>query len=366
MLTPQERRAAGYEELPASLGDAVSVLEGSELVADALGEHVFDYFLRNKRRRMGCLPRQGHAPRAAHVAEPVKPGVPGDAGCEHGAMQVRTYHDPVAYRALVTPLLAADPVRHTVLLTALAALCRAPSDDAVLLGLHRGGELVGGGAADPRPTGCPARRVPGWAVGEFTAALTRLDPELPGFTGPVEVVDALVAASGRVVVESTPMRLFALQALVAPAGCGRHGAADGRGRRRTGRRPHGGVSPPRPVLRRTRWRRSRSGGAAARPSCCGSTAARWCRWRCPPHRWAGMSRVGPVHTPHEFRGNGVCGRRHCRRDEGRTRGRRAGRGAVHRPDQPGDQPAVPETGLRGGRRPPRGPIRKSALMLAHC
>jgi glutamine synthetase len=50
MLTPEERRAMGYRELPSSLGMALSEMEGSELVAEALGEHVFDYFLRNKRK----------------------------------------------------------------------------------------------------------------------------------------------------------------------------------------------------------------------------------------------------------------------------------------------------------------------------
>src|SRR5690349_11619439 len=48
-LTPEERRAMGYRELPNSLGNALEAMEGSELVAEALGEHVFDYFLRNKR-----------------------------------------------------------------------------------------------------------------------------------------------------------------------------------------------------------------------------------------------------------------------------------------------------------------------------
>ncbi|WP_019970007.1 glutamine synthetase family protein [Mycobacterium sp. 141] len=47
-LTPEERRAMGYRELPSSLGNALQVMESSELVAEALGEHVFDYFLRNK------------------------------------------------------------------------------------------------------------------------------------------------------------------------------------------------------------------------------------------------------------------------------------------------------------------------------
>ncbi|GAB87222.1 glutamine synthetase I [Gordonia rubripertincta NBRC 101908] len=47
-LTPAERRAMGYQELPGSLADALTKMENSELVAEALGEHVFDYFLRNK------------------------------------------------------------------------------------------------------------------------------------------------------------------------------------------------------------------------------------------------------------------------------------------------------------------------------
>ena len=47
-LTSAERRAMGYKELPGSLADALKEMENSELVAEALGEHVFDYFLRNK------------------------------------------------------------------------------------------------------------------------------------------------------------------------------------------------------------------------------------------------------------------------------------------------------------------------------
>jgi glutamine synthetase len=39
----------GYRELPTSLDSALRAMEASELVAEALGEHVFDFFLRNKR-----------------------------------------------------------------------------------------------------------------------------------------------------------------------------------------------------------------------------------------------------------------------------------------------------------------------------
>lgn len=49
-LTPEERRAMGYKELPGTLERALSEMENSELVAEALGEQVFDFFLRNKRQ----------------------------------------------------------------------------------------------------------------------------------------------------------------------------------------------------------------------------------------------------------------------------------------------------------------------------
>lgn len=48
-MTPEERAVEGIGALPQSLAEAVDVMERSELVAAALGEHVFDYFIRNKR-----------------------------------------------------------------------------------------------------------------------------------------------------------------------------------------------------------------------------------------------------------------------------------------------------------------------------
>jgi glutamine synthetase len=47
-MTEAERRAAGITSLPTSLDQALIAMEESELVAEALGEHVFSYFLRNK------------------------------------------------------------------------------------------------------------------------------------------------------------------------------------------------------------------------------------------------------------------------------------------------------------------------------
>ena len=47
-LTEAERKAMGMKPLPSSLNQATLIMERSELVAETLGEHVFDFFLRNK------------------------------------------------------------------------------------------------------------------------------------------------------------------------------------------------------------------------------------------------------------------------------------------------------------------------------
>jgi glutamine synthetase len=57
-LTDQERRAMGIDALPHSLSDAIRAMERSEFVAETLGEHVFDFFLRNKRAEWDAYRRQ--------------------------------------------------------------------------------------------------------------------------------------------------------------------------------------------------------------------------------------------------------------------------------------------------------------------
>jgi glutamine synthetase len=49
-LTSAERRVLGYDRLPGSLDEALRLMEHSELVAETLGEQVFEYVLLNKRR----------------------------------------------------------------------------------------------------------------------------------------------------------------------------------------------------------------------------------------------------------------------------------------------------------------------------
>jgi glutamine synthetase len=48
-LNDTELAKIGVDQLPQSLNDALTVMERSELVQEALGEHIFEWFLRNKR-----------------------------------------------------------------------------------------------------------------------------------------------------------------------------------------------------------------------------------------------------------------------------------------------------------------------------
>ena len=57
-LTDGERRALGLTPLPSSLNQAIAAMERSELVAETLGEHVFEFFLRNKRAEWEDYRRQ--------------------------------------------------------------------------------------------------------------------------------------------------------------------------------------------------------------------------------------------------------------------------------------------------------------------
>jgi glutamine synthetase len=48
-LNDAELAKIGVDQLPQSLNDALTVMERSELVQEALGEHIFEWFVRNKR-----------------------------------------------------------------------------------------------------------------------------------------------------------------------------------------------------------------------------------------------------------------------------------------------------------------------------
>ena len=48
-LSDEDRKRRGIAQLPGSLGEAIALAQGSRLLRRALGDHVFDSFLANKK-----------------------------------------------------------------------------------------------------------------------------------------------------------------------------------------------------------------------------------------------------------------------------------------------------------------------------
>jgi glutamine synthetase len=47
-MSPQRRQALNVRLLPRSLGEAINLAEGSELLLETLGDHTFNSLIRNK------------------------------------------------------------------------------------------------------------------------------------------------------------------------------------------------------------------------------------------------------------------------------------------------------------------------------
>jgi glutamine synthetase len=58
LMSPRELATAGIKPLPKNLDAALAAMERSELVAETLGDHVFEWFLRNKRSEWEEYTRQ--------------------------------------------------------------------------------------------------------------------------------------------------------------------------------------------------------------------------------------------------------------------------------------------------------------------
>jgi len=59
-MTSEERQALGIEELPGSLNVAIAQMEQSSLVREALGDHIFEKFVQNKRIEWDAYRSQVH------------------------------------------------------------------------------------------------------------------------------------------------------------------------------------------------------------------------------------------------------------------------------------------------------------------
>ncbi|CAM4208144.1 GNAT family N-acetyltransferase [Kibdelosporangium persicum] len=134
-------------------------------------------------------------------------------------MEARAYETTAAFREAAGRLLAADPIRNTVLLTATAK----PLTGALLLTLHDNGKVVGAVIrTDPYPLLVSAMPVD---AAEFTAeAVHDLVPDLPGASGSLKQVEAFVAAwtaiTGKQATRTLAHRLFRLDHLQPPQTAG--------------------------------------------------------------------------------------------------------------------------------------------------
>jgi len=59
-MSPEERRAWGIQELPGALNEAIAEMESSDLVRRALGDHIFEKFIENKRIEWDLYRAQVH------------------------------------------------------------------------------------------------------------------------------------------------------------------------------------------------------------------------------------------------------------------------------------------------------------------
>lgn len=247
-------------------------------------------------------------------AAPITAGVirwPGTASTAHAAGVRICLHDDVAqFAGLAGPLLDADPVRHTIAQTTLDRVRAGALVPALMLTLHRRGELAGA-VLRTRDRPVIVSALPAPCATAVDAAAAEVDPAPVGVTGPVDEARAYAAAvtarTGVGANVAMRMRLFRLVALSAPTGVA--GTA-----RRAG---------PDDVELIAGWHtaftdeavRALPGSGDVRAQVCehltaGSGYLLWevggrpVAYAAARRPVAGMSRIGPVYTPSEHRDHG--------------------------------------------------------------
>ncbi|KAA2246077.1 GNAT family N-acetyltransferase [Solihabitans fulvus] len=112
-------------------------------------------------------------------------------------VEVRVHTNLETFWTLARPLYAADPVRHTVVLTIVDRLLTAPATDGdappVLVTVHDNHELCGAVLRTP-PWSLIATGLPLAAAELVAGVLAEIDPTLPGVNGPVPQAEAFAAA----------------------------------------------------------------------------------------------------------------------------------------------------------------------------
>ncbi len=244
-------------------------------------------------------------------------------------MRVTVHRDVAAFDAAASPLLEADPVRHTIALTVLDRLRDGVAAPALLLTVHRHGDVVGALLREEDRAAAVSALPPGYA----DLAAEHADADLTRVTGPVAEAEAFAAAhaarTGTRTEVAMAMRLFRLVTLTPPNGV--------RGAVRRAQHPASRPFPA-PESHPTRGRRSGDsrdveliGGwqqafgreaahalhthADPRPGIVESMVrgaghllwevnGRPVAYAAARRPVAGMSRIGPVYTPPEHPGRG--------------------------------------------------------------
>ena len=94
-LSDEESAKLGIKGLPHNLEDALTALEADSVLKTALGDHIYDAFISEKRARMGRLPRAGARLGVQAVPRPVlEPREPGGPGRPGGSARLRSTAAP--------------------------------------------------------------------------------------------------------------------------------------------------------------------------------------------------------------------------------------------------------------------------------
>jgi predicted GNAT family acetyltransferase len=227
-------------------------------------------------------------------------------------MRVHVHDDPKEFWSATEKLFRSDPIRHTVAISAMRGLLQAPDlrdDPPVLLTLWDGGQLAAAAVRTP-PWPLISSGVPGAHAAEMATALVAEDPELPGVSGPRDTAEPFGAAwstvTGRTTWEVMAGRLYRLVQLDQPAvpGRPRHATDDDVPLLAQWRRAFTveAVGPDRePDKHELIVRHAMRVGDAQMVWVIDGRVVAWAGATAP---FEGMTRVGPVYTPPEFRGGG--------------------------------------------------------------
>ncbi|MGJ6960287.1 GNAT family N-acetyltransferase [Streptosporangium sp. G11] len=213
--------------------------------------------------------------------------------------------DVEAYTRVVEPWLLRDPVRNTVPLTVLRAIRSGLwGDDALLGRLEREGQVVAAAVQTP-PHALLLPAIPADVVPDLATRLIEAERAISGVSGPLPLAEAFAASWWRPEAGRRAERLYRLDALVSPVS-----HADGASR----------VAVAADLDLLVRWGEEFQAEAegVAHVDLTALVASRIARrelvvWEAGgrPVAFAGasvplggMSRVGPVYTPPEFRGKG--------------------------------------------------------------